>query len=213
MKPWMMAAFMGGATLVTETFTFSQTWTAPATKSINLSGKGVNGTSTTIMNASNGIVQVNYRTDTNLGTGNVTWDNFTAYTSNTLSDFNADGVATFNYVEYDVWPDGRNRLVQQYQVSINNGVPGSGSINSNLGTSGPITYSGSASFSWQYYGPGQAGAASSMTGPNGFSRTFPGGAVGQSAPTTTFNDIAVTPGQQFQLIVPNGGSITISYYL
>jgi hypothetical protein len=44
-----------------------------------------------------------------------------------------------------------------------------------------------------------------------FGKTFPGG-VGGPASTTTFNNIAVTPLQSYPIVVPTGGSITITYY-
>lgn len=43
-----------------------------------------------------------------------------------------------------------------------------------------------------------------------FGKTFPGG-TGGPATTTTFSNIAVTPGASYSIVVPSGGSITITY--
>lgn len=51
------------------------------------------------------------------------------------------------------------------------------------------------------------------TGANatGFGKTFPGG-VGGPASAVSFNDVAVVAGQPYNMVIPAGGSITISYY-
>jgi hypothetical protein len=51
------------------------------------------------------------------------------------------------------------------------------------------------------------------TGANttGFGQTFPGG-VGKAATSVSVANVAVTPGGQYALVIPAGGSITISYY-
>ena len=45
----------------------------------------------------------------------------------------------------------------------------------------------------------------------GFGKTFPGG-VGGPASAVTYSDVAVNPGQSYNIVVPPSGSITISYY-
>lgn len=54
------------------------------------------------------------------------------------------------------------------------------------------------------------------TAATGLSRTFPGGAyvapTGYPASTTTFSNVAVTPGASYSLVIPAGGQINISYY-
>lgn len=54
--------------------------------------------------------------------------------------------------------------------------------------------------------PGSTGANSSA-----FGYTFPGG-VGGPASTLTYGNITVTPGASYSIIVPAGGSVTITYY-
>ena len=203
-----MAALFGGAQLVTETLTFSQTWTAPGTFSVNLIGKGQDGTAFTPISTFRRIFNISYRTDANQGTGNVTWDNFSAPMMAAVADLNSDGMANWTDFDIDVWPDGRNRINQQNSVTVSDAIPGTAGLSSNMGVSGPIAFSGSAVINYAYYGPGQPGAAAA-----GFGMSFPGGAVGQPAPVTTLNDVTVKPGQQFDIVIPQGGSITISYYL
>lgn len=45
----------------------------------------------------------------------------------------------------------------------------------------------------------------------GFGKTFPGGTGGAATPVT-YNSVAVTPGASYPLVIPSGGSITITYY-
>jgi len=53
-------------------------------------------------------------------------------------------------------------------------------------------------------------AATTGSDTTGFSKTFSGG-VGGAASGTTYNDVAITPGASYSLVVPSGGSITITY--
>jgi hypothetical protein len=54
-------------------------------------------------------------------------------------------------------------------------------------------------------------AATTGQAATGFGQTFPGGYAGPATPVS-FQNVAVTPGQTYQVFVPYGGSITISYY-
>lgn len=88
-------------------------------------------------------------------------------------------------------------------------------------SSGNITYaslSGSAGWVIDVYGyvPGGAGTAATALG-----LTFPGGAytgsypyaTGSAAVTTTFTNVAVTPGASYPIVVPSGGTVTLQYYV
>lgn len=67
-----------------------------------------------------------------------------------------------------------------------------------------------------YIALGSAGTATT-----GFGNTFPGGTLTGTAPyrttvapvTTTFTNVAVTPGVSYPIVVPSGGSLTITYYV
>lgn len=59
--------------------------------------------------------------------------------------------------------------------------------------------------------PGNPGTPPTTgAGATAFGKTFPGGAGGP-ATTTTFSNIAITPGATYNIVVPSGGSITITY--
>lgn len=45
----------------------------------------------------------------------------------------------------------------------------------------------------------------------GFGKTFVGGTGGAATPVT-YNNVAVTSGASYSLVIPSGGSITITYY-
>jgi hypothetical protein len=51
------------------------------------------------------------------------------------------------------------------------------------------------------------------TGPSttAFGQTFPGG-TGGPASNTTVTNVAITPGASYNIVVPAGGSLTITYY-
>lgn len=53
--------------------------------------------------------------------------------------------------------------------------------------------------------PGTTGAATTA-----FNRTFPGGVAGPATPVT-YNDVPVAPGTTQALLVPSGGSVTVTY--
>lgn len=46
----------------------------------------------------------------------------------------------------------------------------------------------------------------------GFGQSLPGGAPGAAAPTTILPNVTVTPGVTYSIVVPAGGSLTITYY-
>jgi hypothetical protein len=80
--------------------------------------------------------------------------------------------------------------------------------------------SGGGFFGWtvsaNYIALGSAGTATT-----GFGKTFPGGTLTGTTPfrtavapsTTTFTNVAITPGTTYNIVVPSGGSLTITYYV
>jgi len=88
------------------------------------------------------------------------------------------------------------------------GVDAVGVGNGSPQTSGNIIYPpGYNSWVFTVYltAPGFLGASSTA-----LSQTFPGGNSGP-APVTTFNNIAVTPGASYPIVVAPGGYVTIQY--
>lgn len=60
--------------------------------------------------------------------------------------------------------------------------------------------------------PGTPGtAATTGASTTAFGKTFPGGAGGPASPTS-FTNVTVTGGSSYSIVVPAGGSLTISYY-
>lgn len=84
-------------------------------------------------------------------------------------------------------------------------------------TSGNVLYSDGTDY-WSIVVSGyELGANGAAT--TGVGKTFPGGTLTGSEPyrtavpavTTTFNNVAVTPGVSYPIVVPSGGSLTITY--
>ena len=90
-------------------------------------------------------------------------------------------------------------------------------------TTGNVLFSqisAGGNFGWtvsaNYIALGSAGTATT-----GFGRTFPGGTLTGTTPfrtavapsTTTFTNVAITPGTTYNIVVPSGGSLTITYYV
>jgi hypothetical protein len=87
-------------------------------------------------------------------------------------------------------------------------------------TSGNITYAGTSGLDeWIIYvtgyvhgGAGTAATALGQTFPGGgYSGTYPNG-TGTAATTTTYTNVAVTPGNSYSIVVPSGGTVTLQYY-
>ena len=68
-------------------------------------------------------------------------------------------------------------------------------------------------YSYEYaFIPGTETSPTTGASATGFGQTFVGGYGGAATPREVKN-VAVTPGGSYQVVVPAGGSITISYYL
>jgi hypothetical protein len=65
-------------------------------------------------------------------------------------------------------------------------------------------------FTQHNYPPTPGTAATTGASSTGFNRTFPGG-TGGAASTTTFNNVPVVPNNPYPLVIPTGGTITITY--
>ena len=220
--------FTSALTLTTVTFTSSTTWTAPAYLSniAILAGKGSAGISdsTSPNSITNSQVFNSFGTVVPSATASPThdWSEFYGQSVSMANQINSGGgVVPFDAVEFNyVYVD-----VRSYYYNYNPGgiyysgyaVGGSASISTNYpATSGTVTYvssgyygTSSVSFTEYFYG-GDGTAAT------GVGKTFPGGSysggTGYPATTTTFTNVAVTPGASYSLSIPSGGQISISYY-
>lgn len=217
-------------TLKTVTFTSNGTWVAPATVSnvTTISGNGSNGVSdyvTTIISCIFGAFRGN---PSPANAPYAQWsDNYGDYTN---------GLSTLSGLTYPTWgpallpresftlvnssdqwrntystTDLSSYYLTGYSTNASGPPPTSGNIlYSSLPSSGGLFWS----YSIQGYVAGNAGTAAT-----GLGKTFPGGSytgsypngVGGTAPTTTFTNVAVTPGASYSIVVPSGGSLTITY--
>lgn len=65
---------------------------------------------------------------------------------------------------------------------------------------------------YSYFSTTQAGTPPTTgASTTAFGKTFPGG-TGGPASTTTFSNVIVTPGASYNIVVPSGGSLTITYF-
>lgn len=85
-------------------------------------------------------------------------------------------------------------------VGLVGSMPSSGAVPTPPGTSKDAFCT-----NLEYYTEPSTGASTT-----GFGKDFPGGTGGPASPTT-YNNVAVTPGASYSIIVPSGGSLTITY--
>lgn len=218
MKPWMAAVVSGGAQLVTRTFTSSQSVTIPfgVSQLESLSGNGASGSpSSPIITTRSRIVSsvIAFISGSGPSSGSLTWNDFQSDAPAARNTINAGGSGSFSGANYSGFPN-----TNTYSIGLNTGtftdsVPGSAYVVNSAGwkTSGAILVGddGAAEVYWQEYigtNPPTTGASAT-----GFGRTFPGG-TGGPASTTTYGVTAVVGGQSYSVVVPAGGSITITYY-
>ncbi|WP_371763383.1 hypothetical protein [Massilia sp.] len=152
-------------------------------------------------------------------TGNATWTAPTTTNRADASGYGARGTSS------------PITVVQQYTLRTYNHVVHSdgSSSNSTLGNYGP--YSGAApgdycdplsdpdisgnrsQICYDYtdtsYTTGGTTTGASATA---FGKTFPGSTGNVAPTTTTFSDIPITPGATYNIVVPAGGTLTITYF-
>lgn len=218
MKPWMAAVISGGPELKTRTFTSNETFVVPfgVSQLESLSGKGAAGLPPqTITDSRSRIVSsvIAFSSGSGPSTGSLTWNDFQGDAAAARNIINAGGSGSFSGASYAGFPNTNTYSIGLNTGTFTNAVPGSAYVQNSAGwkTSGPILVGddGASEVYWQEY----AGTTPATTGASatGFGRTFPGG-TGGAASTTTFGATAVTGGQSYSVIVPSGGSITITYY-
>lgn len=205
--------------LVTETFSSNTTWTAPmSTYSLQqASGKGAAGTpSYRDPNTTSSLEVTHVQGASGAGGGPhnlMDWSEFASHNSDMLNKVNAggsgsDGSGHWSYTQYS----DNTAFFDSDPLSWSDVVAGSASLSTTgWKSSGPVVAgdNGSAVVSFTKLGtyhPATTGASST-----GFGKTFPGG-TGGAASTTIFTDVVVTPGASYNLVIPAGGLITITYY-
>lgn len=208
-----------GQQLITETFTSSTTWTAPAgvTNLISAEGKGSDDTES-YWNGYfvNIFIGPSCGGSSQLGS-TLPWSSVISQMDSMVSAANQVTTNSAGATGYSViwnysylWCNTQNQWLLGSVFSartserwrrvgtLANPITGSG----NVPTSTYTNYSATGG-TLERFIEGTAGTAAT-----GFGRTFPGGAS-----PTTFTDITVTPGQSYTLSIPSpGGYISISYY-
>lgn len=210
MAPWLLAMISGKRRVVTETFTSSQTWVCPLGVSLlnTLVGEGQDGAPPTTPNASDTLINVNYSASGTGSDGSATWANFDGALDTYVSTLDSTGSLSYTRAVVTAYPDGTVDL-NDLAANLSNVVPGS-VIKVTSGawsSSGAITASGAGGVNYNFYLDASAGANTT-----GFGYTFAGGAPDTPASPVTYNNVAVTSGASYSLVVPTGGSITITYY-
>lgn len=203
--------------LVTKTFNSNTTWTAPALTSVlqSLSGKGQDGapssTGTREDTAQVDSIQ-GYSSGSGNASGSLSWSDFEVDNANALSAVNGGGSGSFYGVNYNGYPGTGTYSISLSQGVYDDAVAGSASIVRAAGWkgSGPVV-AGDYGFSLISYTQRYTIPAITGSSATGFSKTFPGGAGGP-ATVTNFANVPVTPLASYSIVVPPGGSITITYY-
>lgn len=223
----MFAATKGAAapTLRTVTFTSSTTWVAPAATSSILTASGYGGPAVADYYApSIGVATAAVDTTSITGLPNPPfgqWSDLYAVAvaaGNTIAANSGLNKRSFATQYYSVGPDNRYEILN---LSYDHWITGNTySIVPFIGspkTSGNMLYSDGPGF-WVVYTAGYV-LGNDGQATTAFGRSFPGGTLSGSEPfrtavvpnTTTYNNIAVTPGASYPIFVPPGGSLTITY--
>ena len=221
----------GGGTLTSVTFTANGNWIAPAstTSVVTASGKGAAGVSDSLGTVYTSAYAALTGTPTPPSAPYAQWSTiYNAYTTllNALSSKSYPSYAPTNSLPYgsftyvttnDTWSNDTFTFVGNAYYLTGYGT----SILGSPATSGNITYSSLSGVDGWFidaygYVPGGVGASSTALGkafPGGaYTGTYPNG-TGQPATTTTFTNIAVTPGASYPIVVPSGGFVTLEYYV
>jgi hypothetical protein len=218
--------------LTTVTFTSNGTWTAPANVSLvpTISGKGSDGVSdsTRFQYLQTAFV---YRASVSANPITATWQDYITQAAIKINNMNAGAPGVYsidlpNYVNNGVFIGVGDVGVQSFEspptitVTYVRGSAAASSVNfppTGVPASNVITYAQAVASGSQYaitftaYDYGYAG-----TDATGLGKTFPGGAYvapdGYPATTTTFTNVTVTPSTSYSIVVPSGGTVSISYY-
>lgn len=221
-----------GGSLITRTFTSNTTWTAPATTGSVLTMSGYGGPATADAYNSNkylglfGAVGVSATGYPNAPYAQ--WATVYGYLNDAIAVATASNttrLAAFApySAQYAIGTDDTWQLVTSSgSVWLTSNTYTSTPYRSPQ-TSGNITYSsivsgGNTASDWQLSAPGYD-LGGNGTAATGLGKTFPGGTLSGSEPyrttvpatTTTFTNVVVTPGATYSIVVPSGGSLTITY--
>lgn len=212
--------------LVTQTFTSNTSWTAPSSLLVSMSGYGGPATPD---GQTTGVVSEHYVYGTIAAQPNtpyLLWETVEAGVDATAAIIAANSGTNYLYLntknypvdssdryDIDTFPDDKWIVGNSYTKTIVGSHP----------TTGNVLYtqvSGSGFFGWRisatYRTYGSDGIAIFT-----FGKTFPGGTLTGTEPfrtavppvTTTYSNVVITAGITYNIVIPSGGSLTISYYV
>ncbi len=207
----MMLAAMTGRETVVQVFTVGNTWTAPLTtnKIRILTGKGEDGIPVTPTNASALIAEVNYYASGSGATGGVeTWSGMQFLIGLALDAFNSGGAGSY-FHQFVIQYSNTSYTRTNTSTSVPSGV-NAGSASMQYGGAwgvpgNAIVGDGTATINWQYNVPATTGGNATA-----FGFTFSGG-FGVPAVPVTHMELDVTPGAAYTIVVPAGGSVSLTY--
>lgn len=220
----ILATFMPPTTsLTTVSFTANGTWTAPGGVSLvtTITGKGADGTSGTsgyydspTNRAATGeiITGVSGNYGGAGAPGRADWSSFAGDPGALVSMLNAGGSGSYNQITILQYDDVFISRIDSV-VSYSDVVVGSASyvLNSGWKFSGAIQSSdfGFCNLYWQeaVYHPGTSPTTGASS--TGLGKTFVGGSP--TAVSSSYSNVAVVAGTAYPIVVPAGGSITITY--
>lgn len=210
--------------LITQTFTSDTTWVAPVVTNnlITLVGQGGDGVAGywQTLNSVGGFVSATNNCDPSLSVYGPTLDYSVPYGEAQALQSYASGWTTSSAGQYESF----TRLKVYYWCSTSSqwiyspinyiGTVrrvGTVGISGNMPTSGtvpaPLGFPSQEAFltNIEFYNNPTTGSPTTA-----FGYTFPGGTGGAATPVT-YNNVAVTPGASYSIVVPAGGSVSITY--
>lgn len=211
MKPWMLALITGNQrVLKTATFTANTVWNAPVstTELVSASGKGSNGTASSWTVGTVPLALALKQSTNNGGyvasRGEVT--NHGLGQEGAFAGSTAERTVSYVYRSFLVGPDG---LTQTIDSTLSQRVRGG--YTTSIGTStGALTYDNTSTAFFRVSIEKESGGTNG-TAATAFGKSFPGGIAGPAV-TTTFANLPIVGGSAYSIIVPVGGTITITYY-
>lgn len=223
--------FESGVTTRKEAFTSNGSWTCPAgvTSLIYLRGKGQNATSDypEIITFSYTVFGIDTGTGPNspfAAWGSVVGDAVTNYGTVINSVGLISGPTSIYTTERNIYPNdtwsfsstGNFNFDGYYISNVSNVLP-----SGNAQSGGIIVYAGGTfEYGSWYFSVTRILYGSVGANTTAFGYTFSGGTltgsypnqVGNSAVTTTYTGVSVTPGTTYSIVVPSGGSVEFAYY-
>lgn len=222
MSVLLMLAMMGKTNIppvtVTRTFTATENFVVPAGVTVlsKIEGKGQDGQPSGYGPSSTQSINVASVTGATSGSGAIrsvrAWDYFTAHAYGMVNKVNTGGSGSeaAGYLIYVQYPD-QTSTTTSSGAAWTDAVAGSALFTStSWGFDGEISPGDQGMARVQYTRKGAFIPATTGLSASAFGKTFPGGAGGP-ATMTGYTSVPVTPGATYQVTVPTGGSVTITY--